>query len=520
MRFQRRSAQVRLEEGTMSHTQTSTRVAFGVAADGGDARPGPPPLAEALAVEIVIAWGHSALLHVAHLAPARSFYLGEAGENADAHEPATDFSLDVSALGVRRLPLILEDAGQVSVVIPAGAELEAELEGVLQTLPVLQERGLLTPAVSVDKAQLYSLPPGGRVRVAYLGLSFYVQHTQAASVPRRVVAPRSVLKQNLWQLVSFGVHGLLLGAFYCMPPTASALSLDQLNVDDRFIRYHVTPPAAQVEERPSWLHAEAGGGSPGRAAQGDSGKMGDPSNTAQKRRHAEPGSSTQPKLAAPERLTPDAVREEGILGILHGNLPTQLARFDRERAEGSDPDRALGELLGLNAGASNGNGGLGMIGSGRGGGGDGEGTIGTGPLGTIGTHSGSGKGGPFGDGVGPGLRPHVARVPKIHPSTPEVFGSLSKEAIRRVIGRHLNEVRYCYQQRLVSRPDLQGRVAVRFMIGMSGAVQLSVVTSSDVGDVQVGTCIADAVKRWDFPAPEGGGSVIVNYPFVLAQAGD
>ena len=500
----------------MKHTQTHTTVSLGLAADGGEARPGPPPLADALALEIVIAWGSSALLHVAHLSPARAFYLGE---SAGAHEPASDFSLDLSALGVKRLPLILEEAGQLAVVIPAGASVEAELDGALLTLPVLEERGLLAPAPSIPNAQLYMLPAAARVRVAYLGLSFYIQHTQAASAPPRVVAPRSVLKQRLWDLVSFGVHGLMLGAFYCLPPSAAALSLDQLNAEDRFIRYHLSPPAAQLEDPPTWLHAEAGGGSPGQAAQADRGKAGDPATIMQKRRHAEQGASPQPRAAAPERMTPDAVRQQGILTMLRGNAPGQLAQFDRARAEGNDPEQALGDLLGANTGASRGNGGLDMLGTGRGGGGNADGTIGQGELETIGTGPGSGKRGLYGNGAGPGLRQHSARVPTIHPSSPEVLGSLSKEAIRRVIGRHLNEVRYCYQQRLVSRPDLQGRVAVRFIIAMSGAVQTSGVVDSDVGDAQVGTCIAEAVKRWDFPAPEGGGAVIVNYPFVLTQAG-
>ena len=499
----------------MSHAQSTST--FNPAAIGGGDRPGPPALEAALALEVVIAWGPNALLHVAHLSPPRSFHLGE---SADAHEPASDFSLDVSALGVKRLPLILEDAGRVQVVIPAGAELETEVDGAALTLPALEERGLLEPAVSPTNAKLYTLAPGARVRVAYLGLSFYLHHTQAASAPPRVVAPRSLLKQHVWQLVSFGLHGLMLGAFYFMPPTASALSLDNLNVDDRFIRYHRDAPEVQVEDRPNWLNDAAAGGSPGQAAKDDSGAMGDPSSTAQKLRHAEKGSSAKPRAAAPELVTADNVRDQGILKILRGSLPVQMASFDRERAQGADPDFALGQLLGLTAGASRGNGGLGMVGTGRGGGGNGDGTIGTGPLGTVGTHSGSGKNGLYGDGAGGGLRTHTARVPMIRTATPDVHGSLSKETIRRVIGNHLNEVRHCYSQRLVSRPDLQGRVAVRFMIGVSGAVQLSAVTSSDVGDPQVGTCIANAIKRWDFPAPEGGGAVIVNYPFVLTQTGE
>jgi hypothetical protein len=37
-----------------------------------------------------------------------------------------------------------------------------------------------------------------------------------------------------------------------------------------------------------------------------------------------------------------------------------------------------------------------------------------------------------------------------------------------------------------------------------------------VKDSNVGSCIASAVRRWQFPKPPGGGTVIVTYPFVLA----
>jgi hypothetical protein len=73
---------------------------------------------------------------------------------------------------------------------------------------------------------------------------------------------------------------------------------------------------------------------------------------------------------------------------------------------------------------------------------------------------------------------------------------------------------------LTSRPDLEGRVAIKFFIAPTGAVQAAVVESSDLPEARVGSCIAAAVKRWMFPAPEGGGLVIVTYPFVLSQTGN
>jgi len=67
--------------------------------------------------------------------------------------------------------------------------------------------------------------------------------------------------------------------------------------------------------------------------------------------------------------------------------------------------------------------------------------------------------------------------------------------------------------------EWSGRVAVRFIIGPSGAVQASAVASSNVSDSRVETCITSAVARWTFSAPEGSGIVSVTYPFVLQQIG-
>ena len=84
---------------------------------------------------------------------------------------------------------------------------------------------------------------------------------------------------------------------------------------------------------------------------------------------------------------------------------------------------------------------------------------------------------------------------------------------------HLPEVRQCYQQGLNSRPDLQGRVAIRFAVGPSGQVAQAITAQSDIGAHDVERCIAAAVRRWTFPAPPGGGIVLVTYPFVFSTSG-
>ena len=224
----------------------------------------------------------------------------------------------------------------------------------------------------------------------------------------------------------------------------------------------------------------------------------------------------------------DAWDAPGGTATAEPNAP--LAGIDGVGGEGGNIDSDLQAQLGalgyyagrddaLNgntAGDTSGFGGLGLRGSGRGGGGTGEGTIGLGNLGTIGHGGGGGSGSGYGRGAQ--VR-RVGSVPRIRTGDADVRGALSREVIRRVIRRHINEVRFCYEQGLNQRPDLEGRVNARFTISSSGAVLNPSIADSTLGDTQVEQCIVGALGRWTFPAPDGGGSVYVSYPFTLTGGG-
>jgi TonB family protein len=157
--------------------------------------------------------------------------------------------------------------------------------------------------------------------------------------------------------------------------------------------------------------------------------------------------------------------------------------------------------------------------SGKLGGGTGEGTIGLGNLDTIGHGGGGGDGVGYGRGAG-GLRgTSGGDMPTIKPGTAAVQGALSKEVIRRIIKQHLNEVRFCYEQALATQPDIEGKMAVKFTISPTGAVETANVSTSTLGAPAVDSCVSQAFERWTFPAPEGGGSVTVTYPLAFAPAG-
>ena len=170
------------------------------------------------------------------------------------------------------------------------------------------------------------------------------------------------------------------------------------------------------------------------------------------------------------------------------------------------------KLLGTNRGTAYGVGGLGLTGTGSGGGG-----VGLGTLGTLGRGGGGGSG--VGYGSGAGLRGRRSRAPLVAAGKVAVQGALSRTIIRRVIRRHLNEVRFCYQKQLGSKPGLAGKLVLRFTIGPKGRVVSSRVARSTINSKPLATCVTRAVRRWLFPAPVGGGIVVVKYPFVFKPGG-
>ena len=103
-----------------------------------------------------------------------------------------------------------------------------------------------------------------------------------------------------------------------------------------------------------------------------------------------------------------------------------------------------------------------------------------------------------------------------HPEAPR--GSLSKREIQAVVRASFVDVRRCYEDVLLAWPGVAGSVVVRFGIDPSGDVEGTVVVSNSTGVHPLECCIAAIVRRWRFRAPDGGGPVIVTYPFILRTA--
>lgn len=227
------------------------------------------------------------------------------------------------------------------------------------------------------------------------------------------------------------------------------------------------------------------------------------------------------KRSAPKAIdinAKDLVKHSGgLVSVLGGGGGGGgLATIFGQGGLGGDIKGAIGNMHGPQVGDAGGFGGLGLRGTGTGGGGSGN-TIGIGGIGTKGR--GGGLGG-YGAGVG-GLGGKKKSDVAISDGESTIQGSLDKELIRQVIQRNMGQIRYCYEKELQRKPDLAGKVVIRFEISGSGSVPNAKVHSgTTLRDAALGECITVRIRNWRFPEPKGGGKVIVTYPFVFKSSGD
>lgn len=469
-------------------------------------------------IKIDVLWGEDSLLHSDSISTDETYAVGE-GESGP-----TSFLIGKKALGLKELPLVAQRNGQPHVLVPRGAQATLFVPADAQVgRPLRPESG--TVQQQPFGATLHALETDARVEVAHRAFVFRISTAQAGLPARR---DDPIEKAPLLYIAGAGLFMLLLLlAFAAFVPPSSGLNVTSLDERTLLTEYVLDVQEAKNQPMPDWMVgalAEAAG-KEGKASAGDEGAAGKETAPKEKKRLAIEGPKDNKTPEVPREHAAEQAKHAGILGALAALQLTSdgpTSPFAKVHAQGADDIAAVGTLLG-EVGNSFGFNGLGMNGTGRLGGGDGEGTIGVGnhnTIGSIGRGRGCDSAGPCDGGYGRvGLLGDPGRksgVPTLRPGPVTVAGSLSKEAIRRAVRRHHNEVRHCYEKQLKNRPDLSGRVSVKFVIAPTGAVQSSIVASSSLGDAEVEQCISSAVRRWGFPEPDNGGVVAVTYPFMLS----
>lgn len=469
-------------------------------------------------IEINIGWG-STLLHVAHLVPPRTFVVGDA--------ETCDFQLPASKLGVTSAPLVVVEAGQAFAVILPGARGWIELPGQGRlSLDEARDSAMARPCPMQDSARMIALPAAARLRQEIGGLVMTVGSVAAGKKVRRMIFGAASVTGLLFAGLSFLGHASLLGGLAFFKPELSGADEDEARREREVLMAQMLKAAAeketeQVEENTPTPSTDSAGGE-GAAAKGPAGKMGSTLSTKTGGKFAVKGRENNPD----PHISRDQAREEaahfGMIGLLQahvgGSSDAPTAPWARDTAEGRDAFNALGNMWGASLDDSHGANGLGLSGIGAGGDGLHEG-IGIGQVGTIFGGAGTCKGGGRCDGIGSShgvvQGTHTAKPPSVRISTPTVSGRIAPEVIQRIVRQSFGRFRLCYENGLRSNPNLQGRVAVRFIIDRSGRVTSASNAGSDLPDSAVVSCVTRSFSGMSFPEPENG-IVSVTYPISFA----
>jgi len=469
------------------------------------------------AVEVMVLWGTN-VLHVSHLTPPRNFYVGEEqGKNF-----ACDFFIPAERLGTTRLPIVLGDRASVSLVIPPGAKGFVEIPG-QGRMTMDEARQKASPSAEVSGGHQLALPGGAKARVELDNFVFQIAAVNAGKPLKHGVGAGVDWNVFLYFGLSFLAHAGVIAAMAFFVPPLGLTDDEDIDKDQLYLIQQYLNSAAEREQEEKETevvedNADNKEGGTGTRAKGEEGSMGNPTSKATNKRYAVQGPKDNPDPHIARQAALREAQEFGIIGLLNtgaaGDPNAPTAPWGRDTSLGTDETSARGNMWGDEIGDAFGAGGLGLSGIGEGGGGRGEG-IGLGNIGTLGHGAGIGTGQGFGSGHGRLGGSHKTSAPKVRMGATSVSGRLPPEVIQRIVRQNFGRFRMCYEQGLGRNPNLEGRVAVRFVIGRDGAVSNVGNGGSDLPDSGVVSCVVSAFYGLSFPQPEGG-IVTGVYPIMFA----
>jgi hypothetical protein len=312
---------------------------------------------------------------------------------------------------------------------------------------------------------------------------------------------------TLWvnMLVTSVFAGVAMTAVLTLLPIGmDSLDDDLLTNPTKFQALILKPPPKDN----SFLEKIKGPSKQVAAAKNDAGKAGN--------KKADPNKDKgRMATKAPDKPTDEEVVANKLNALFGDKGKGGIASMFDGDAKGGALEAALGNIDGSKVAAGYGEGGMGFRGGGPGGGGTGTNTFGTGKVGTLGRGSGNSGYGAADGGMGK----RDDRDVTMTQGNPTVMGSLDPEIIRRIVREHAGQIKYCYEKELIRTPGMAGKVIMKWLINGEGKVTQSLSVDTQLNNAAVESCLANRIKTWTFPKPKGGGTVIVNYPFVFKQGG-
>jgi hypothetical protein len=494
---------------------------YAMVRSGPDVNPDEVEVPHLASIEVMILWDTN-VLHVDYLTPPRSYYVGE--EYGD--KTPCDYFLPSETLGTTRAPIVVARGVSASLVILPRSTGTVEIPGQgTFTLADLISSGRARPSSELSGAHEYELPSGAKAKMHLetSGLTFQVSAVNAGKpLPAGLFSQMDGAAYMFFGL-SLLLHMGIVASLAFFMPHMNGDDSEAIDRDTLLMMQHLLNAEAEREqeqrdtEQVTEDNADNKEGGTGTRAKGEEGSMGNPNTkeTGHKFGVQGPQDNPDPHIARQAALREAA--EFGMIGLLNtgggGDPNAPTAPWGREDSLGNDPLSARGNMWGDSIGDSFGAGGLGLSGVGEGGGGRGEG-IGLGNIGTIGHGAGTGTGQGFGNGHGRLGGAHQTRSPSIRQGATTVNGRLPPEVIQRIVRQNFGRFRLCYENGLRTNPNLQGRVAVKFVIDRSGSVSTTSDGGSDIPDQGVVSCVVRGFGNLSFPQPEGG-IVTVVYPIIF-----
>jgi hypothetical protein len=483
---------------------------------GPDVNPAEVELPYEEAVEVTISWGRNVLC-TRHLQGDATFTVGEQGASKS---DAIDFFIPSEKIGHHRLPLVRRNGASATVVIPPTASGSVSHDGGAP-LALDSARSAAAASSEFPGAVEWTLPARSEIRIELADIGFVVRSVNAAKPVPRALGSNLDWNSAAYFGASFVSMGALLAAAaFFMPPmglTSGESTLDEQAMS--ILPYLEALAEKEQEPDPSAADStDQSEGGTGARATGAEGAMGKTDSTASNHRYAVrgPADNPDPHLARDQALRDAA--EFGIIGLLSsgvaGDPDAPTAPWGRADSLGLDDMSAMGNMWGDDIGEAAGTGGLGLAGLGEGGGGIHQG-IGLGAVGTLGHGGGLGPGDGFGNGHGRLQGGHQTKSLIMRTGQTQISGRLPPQIIQRIVRQNFGRFRLCYEKGLASNPNLEGRVAIRFVIDRNGAVSTASNGGSSLPSGDVTSCVVSAFYGLSFPKPEGG-IVTVSYPITFS----
>ncbi len=451
------------------------------------------PTDDSKILQVALLWGDT-LINVQHFADGVPVTIGEARHNKfNVYSPGVGDSFTLGSTS----------GSKMLVNVPAEAGLVVSARGdTYKSKEQLKSEGKLRASDGATRADAIEVGLHDRVQVSFDSVAFilrYVRPTAAVRAGGMEEADFSFFKITSICLLAFLA---CVAAFLLSPAMDGGMGDDIFANPSKYVKLLVKP-----EKKPELIE-KLSGVEEGAKAEKEEGKFG---KVEEKKKEADPSKKGAPQVDANKREQDrKKVMSAGLLGAMGSNAGAASDVFG-PGGLGTGINNALGGLQGgAGLGDAHGVGGLGARGTGPGGGGTG---LGLGGLGTKG--GGRGRGG-FGS-IDHGGRAREGT--RVIPGRTTVVGGLDKDVIARVIRRHQNEIKYCYEQELNKEPNLAGKVAVAFTIDPTGAVSDAQVSETSLNNTTTESCMLSRIRRWRFPEPKGGGIVSVTFPWIFKPAG-